>query len=168
MGNTKRRGGCPAGVLSGSSCMRQDCGPRPTSIVAKLKEGQSASPPVRQSASPPVRQSASPPVRQSASPPVRQSASPPVRQSASPPVRQSASPPVKQSQAHSPSRGLFPFLFFLAFILAAPGKRVRGLRRAVAGWRPARPAPQPEWVSTPSLPARPACAGRRREIPNRL
>ena len=91
MGNTKRRGGCPAGVLSGSSCMRQDCGPRPTSIVAKLKEGQSASPPVRQSASPPVRQSASPPVRQSASPPVRQSASPPVRQSASPPVRQSAS-----------------------------------------------------------------------------
>ena len=110
---SKRRGGCPAGVLSGSSCMRQDCGPRPTSIVAKLKEGQSASPPVRQSASPPVRQSASPPV----------------------------SPPVKQSQAHSPSRGLFPFLFFLAFILAAPGKRVRGLRRAVAGWRPARPAP---------------------------
>ena len=102
MGNTKRRGGCPAGVLSGSSCMRQDCGPRPTSIVAKLKEGQSASPPVRQSASPPVRQSASPPVRQSASPPVRQSASPPVRsppvrQSASPPVRQSASPPVRQS-----------------------------------------------------------------------
>jgi hypothetical protein len=117
---SKRRGGCPAGVLSGSSCMRQDCGPRPTSIVAKLKEGQSAS------------------------------------------------PPVKQSQAHSPSRGLFPFLFFLAFILAAPGKRVRGLRRAVAGWRPARPAPQPEWVSTPPLPARPACAGRRREIPNRL
>ena len=52
---SKRRGGCPAGVLSGSSCMRQDCGPRPTSIVAKLKEGQSASPPVRQSASPPVK-----------------------------------------------------------------------------------------------------------------
>ena len=44
---SKRRGGCPAGVLSGSSCMRQDCGPRPTSIVAKLKEGQSASPPVK-------------------------------------------------------------------------------------------------------------------------
>ena len=62
-----------------------------------MKQGQSASPPVRQSASPPVRQSASPPVRQSASPPVRQSASPPVRQSASPPVRQSASPPVRQS-----------------------------------------------------------------------
>ena len=136
MGNTKRRGGCPAGVLSGSSCMRQDCGPRPTSIVAKLKEGQSASPPVRQSASasPPVRQSASPPVRQSASPPVRQSASPPVRQSASPPVRQSASPPVRQSASKAESGA---FAVARAFSLSLfPSFHSCGSRQASSGLAP--------------------------------